>query len=111
MRWYTHQDTPWCSSTTVSVHDTYLLIRGFKIKDDEYTQTSNVYKLNKASHSWKAIGHIISLTRSTLAAVSTADSRVIVIAGKNDEGQHTNTVRIGSCDPQPTGQWSLLLHV
>ena len=66
---------------------------------NKYTHTSDVYKLNKVSHSWEAIGHIPS-ARSSSAAVSTADNRVIVIGGWNDKGEYTNTVWIGSCEPQ-----------
>ena len=100
LKWNTHQDTPWCRSTPVSVYGTHLLIvGGVKVIGDKFTRTSDVYKLNKVSHSWEAIGHIPS-AREGLAAVSTADNRVIVIGGRNDKERFTNTVWIGSCDPQ-----------
>ena len=100
LKWNTLQDTPWCSSAPASVYGTHLLIvGGRKMIGDKYTRTSDVYKLNKVSHSWEAIGHIPS-ARSRSAVVSTADNRVIVIGGWNDEGVSTNTVWIGSCDPQ-----------
>ena len=100
LKWNTLQDTPWCRSAPVSVYGTHLLIvGGVKKIGYKYTRTSDVYKLNKASHSWEAIGHISS-ARSSSAAVSTADNRVIVIGGLNDKGEYTNTVWIGSCDPQ-----------
>ena len=100
LKWNTLQDTPWHRSAPVSVYGTHLLIVGGHNKiGDEYTHTSDVYKLNKVSHSWEAIGHIPSARRSS-AAVSTADNRVIVIGGLNDKEEHTNTVWIGSCDPQ-----------
>ena len=89
LKWNTLQDTPLCCSAPVSVYGTHLLIVGGR----------NVYKLNKVSHSWEAIGHIPS-ARNYSAAVSTADNRVIVIGGLNDKGEYTNTVWIGSCDPQ-----------
>ena len=96
LKWNTHQDTPWDQSAPVSVNDTHLLIvGGYK----DYKYTSDVHKLNKVSHSWEAIGHIPSaISRS--AAVSIADNRVIVIGGLNDKGKVTNTVWIGSCEPQ-----------
>ena len=47
----------------------------------------------------ETIGHIPS-ARSLTAAVSTADSRVIVIGGESDKREHTNTVWIGSCKLQ-----------
>ena len=100
LKWNTLQDAPWCRSATVSVYGTHLLIvGGIKKIGDKYTSTSDVYKLNKVSHSWEAIGHIPS-ARSLSAAVSTPDNRVIVIGGYNDKGEVTNTVWIGSCDPQ-----------
>ena len=99
LNWKTYQDTPWYLSAPVSVHGTHLLIvGGFKIIGGKSTTTSDVYKLNKVSHSWEAIGHIPS-ARYSAAVVSTAD-KVIVIGGRSDEGQLTNTVWIGSCEPQ-----------
>ena len=99
LNWKTYQDTPWHLSAPVSVHGTHLLIvGGNKIIGGKGTRTSDVYKLNKVSHSWEAIGHIPS-ARSSAAAVSTAD-KVIVIGGRSDKGQLTNTVWIGSCEPQ-----------
>ena len=96
LNWNTHQDTPWCDSAPVSVNGTHLLIvGGYK----DFTNTSDIYKLNKVSHSWEAIGHIPSAKRSS-AAVITADNRVIVIGGMNDKYKTTNTVWIGSCEPQ-----------
>ena len=100
LKWNTLQDTPWFSSTPVSAYGTHLLILGgSKMVGYKNTCTSDVYNLNKISHSWKAIGHIPS-ARSSSAAVSTADNRMIVIGGANDKGVITNTVWIGSCDPQ-----------
>ena len=100
LKWNTLQDTPWCASAPVSVYGTHLLIvGGVKQIGEKYTCTSDVYKLNKVSHSWEAIGHIPSARRSS-TAVSTADNRVIVIGGVNDKAEYTNTVWIGSCDPQ-----------
>ena len=100
LKWNTLHDAPWCRPAPVSVYGTHLLIvGGGKMIGDKYTRTSDVYKLNKVSHSWEAIGHIPSARRQS-AAISTADNRVIVIGGKNDKGEYTNTVWIGSCDPQ-----------
>ena len=100
LKWNTLQDTPQCLSAPVSVYGAHLLIiGGVKKIGYQYTCTSDVYKLNKVSHSWETIGHIPS-ARSSSTAVSTADNRVIVIGGLNDKGKLTNTVWIGSCDPQ-----------
>ena len=99
LNWKTYQDTPRGLSVPVSVHGTHLLIvGGYKKIGDTYTTTFDVYKLNKVSHSWEAIGHIPS-ARKAAAAVSTAD-KIIVIGGRNDKDQYTNTVWIGLCEPQ-----------
>ena len=96
LKWYTHQDTPSFAFTPVSIYGTHLLIvggyAGGKVASD-------IHKLNKVSHSWEAIGHIPS-TRKLPAAVSTADNRVIVIGGWNDQYVATNTVWVSSCEPQ-----------
>ena len=100
LKWNTHQDTPWCYSAPVSVNGIHLLIvGGYKYTGGKPTFTSDIHKLNKVSHSWEAIGHIPSARYNT-AAVSTADNRVIVIGGRNDKREATNTVWIGSCEPQ-----------
>ena len=100
LKWNTLRDTPCIVSAPVSVYGTHLLIvGGVKKIGDKFIRTSDVYKLNKVSHSWEAIGHIPS-AKSSSAAGSTADNRVIVIGGLNDKREYTNTVWIGSCDPQ-----------
>ena len=97
LKWNTHQNTPYCRSAPVSVNGTHLLIvGGSKMTGLDCIRYSDVYKLKKVNQSWEAIGHIPS-TRSLSAAVSTADNRVIVIGGKKDKGEITNTVWIGSC--------------
>ena len=100
LKWYILQDTPWCTPAPVTVYGTHLLIiGGGKKTGDKHLRTSDVYKLNKVSHSWEAIGHIPS-ARNVSAAVSTPDNKIIVIGGANDKAEYTNTVWIGSCDPQ-----------
>ena len=100
LKWNIHQDTPGCLSAPVSVNGTHLLIvGGCKGTGGKATFTSDIHKLNKVSHSWEAIGHIPS-ARYRAAAVSTADNRVIVIGGVNGKYEATNTVWIGSCEPQ-----------
>jgi len=97
LKWNTHQDTPWNRSAAVSIQGTHLLIvGGWKIRNKI---TSDVFKLNKISYSWEAIGHIPS-ARYASAAVNTADNRIMVIGGYNDNGDKTNTVWIGLYEPQ-----------
>ena len=96
LKWNVHQNYPWFCSAPVSVNGTHLLVLGgYK----SYNYTSDIYKFNKASHSWEVIGQIPS-AKSSLAAVSTDDNRIIVIGGRNDEGVITDTVWIGSYEPQ-----------
>ena len=96
LKWSTDQDTPWCMSAPVGVNGIELLIMGgSKKKGHDYTHTSTVYKLNKVTHSWEAIGHIPS-ARESSAVVSTANNRVIFIGGVNDKEEETNTVWIGT---------------
>ena len=100
LKWNTLQDIQWLASAPVSVYGTHLLIvGGRKMIGYQHKCASDVYKLNKISHSWEAIGHIPS-ARNAPAAVSTADNKVIIIGGVNNEGEVTNTVWIGSCDTQ-----------
>ena len=99
LKWSTNHSTPWCNSIPV-VNGTHLLmIGGSKKLEYGYARTSDIYKLNKVDLSWEAIGHIPS-ARSLAAAVSTADNKIIVIGGLNDREEATNTIWIGSCEPQ-----------
>ena len=102
LNWKAYQDTPWCLSAPVSVLDTHLLLVGGhkKIEGVNISTSDVIYKLNKVSHSWEAIGRIPS-AREAAAAVSLANNRIIVIGGMDDKGQCTNTVWIGSCELQP----------
>ena len=99
LKWYTLGNTPWHYSTPVSINNKHLLIvGGYKVTHNVYIHTSDIYKLNKINHSWEAIGYIPS-ARTSSAAVSTPDDRMIIIGGRN-RGQFTNTVWIGSCESQ-----------
>ena len=99
LKWAINQDTPWCAPTPVSINGTHLLIVGGTKKiGNEYTHTSEIHKFNKVNRSWEAIGHIRSVIDSS-AVVSTADKRVIVIGGWCNS-ETTNTVWIGSLEPQ-----------
>ena len=99
LNWKTYQDTPWVRSAPVSVHGTHLLIvGGYKRTGDKHTRTSEIYKLNKVSHSWEAVGNI-PLARSSATAVSTG-YKIIVIGGIDDKVYATNTIWTGSCEPR-----------
>ena len=99
LNWKAYQDTPWCWSAPVCVLGTHLLIiGGYKRIGGKNATTSEVYKLNKVSHSWEAIGHIPS-ARNLAIAVSTG-CKIIVIGGADDKGYGSNTVWTGSYEPQ-----------
>ena len=96
LNWNTEQDSPWCGLTPVCVNSTHLLtVGGF----NKGTCTSDILKFNKVSNNWEAMGHIPS-ERFRPAAVSTADNKVIVIGGENEKREYTNTVWVGSYEPQ-----------
>ena len=99
LMWNTHQDTPWCNSAPVSVDNNQLLIVGGCKGTCTSNISTDIYKLNKVSNSWEAIGHIPS-ARSSSAAVTIADNRIIVIGGYDDKEWSTSTVWIGSYHPQ-----------
>ena len=80
------------------INGTQLMIMG-GVEELTATHTSDIYKLYKVSHRWEAIGQIPS-ARSSSAAVSTLDDRVIVIGGSNNKGEYIDTVWISSCEPQ-----------
>ncbi|XP_065916215.1 uncharacterized protein [Dysidea avara] len=100
LKWSSQQDTPWCCSAPVSIQGRHLLtVGGWKKTGSDYVYTSDIKMFNKVSHSWEAIGHIPS-ARSGPAVVSVADNKIVVVGGYDDKGQFTNTVWIGSCEPQ-----------
>ena len=99
LQWSSQQDTPWCHSAPVSIQGRHLLTVGAgKWKGSGNVYTSDIHKFNKINHRWEVIGKIPS-KKSSLAAVSVADSRIVVVGGCDDKG-YTNTVWIGSCEPQ-----------
>ena len=92
------QDTPWCCSAPVSIQGRHLLtVGGVKKTGSGYVYNSDINKFNKVSHNWEVIGQIPS-ARSSPAAVSITDNKIVVVGGRDDKGHYTNTVWIGSCD-------------
>ena len=101
LKWSTHQGAPWYRTTPVIINNTHLLIVGGskKIGGNDYQRVSDVHVLNKVSHKWKCVESIPS-ERSSSAAISIADNKMVVIGGRNSNKEATNTVWIGSCGSQ-----------
>ena len=98
LTWNTCQDTPRCRAAPVSIHGGHLVILGgYQRVENHITFSSDIYKYNKASNSWEAMGHIPS-PRYSLAAVSVGDNRIVIIGGENERREYTNTAWIGSCE-------------
>jgi len=96
LKWSTQQDTPCYHTTPVSMQGRHLLtIGGVKGSVD----TRDIYMFNKVSHRWEVIGQIPSKKYGS-AVVSIANNKIVVIGGWDDKGKSTNTVWIGSCEPQ-----------
>ena len=53
--------------------------------------SSDVYKLNKVSHSWEAIGHTQSARHSATAGIYIVQLIKYAIGGMDDKEQYTNT--------------------
>ena len=103
LKWSVYQDTPLYYSSPLCVNGVSLLIVGggeSKIINDPSKSLNDpdIYRLNKVIHSWEAIGHIPS-PRTSSVAISTGDNNIIIIGGIS-KGKPTNTVWIGSCEPQ-----------
>ena len=97
---WSSQDAPMYHSAPVSIHGRHLLtVGGVKKTGSGYVRTSDIHKFNKISHSWEIIGQIPSARRAP-AAVNVTDNNIIVLGGVDIEGELTNTVWIGSCQPQ-----------
>jgi len=97
LKWSLQQDTPWCHSVPVSIQGRHLLtVGGVKKIGSSYVCTSNIHMFNKV---WEFIGQIPS-ARSVPAVVSIADNKIVVVGGYDNKVHCTNTVWIGSCEPQ-----------
>ena len=100
IKWNSDLSTPWNRSFPVSTQGKELLVVGGRKKIGVYfyLHTSDIYVLNKLNHSWKVIEQIPS-PRVAPVVVSMSDT-IIVIGGVDEDGQFTNTVWIGSREPQ-----------
>jgi len=98
LTWSSHQETPRCRSAPVSIQGRYLLTVG-GITKAKNIATSDIHVFNGNCYVWEEIGDIPS-ARSGPAVVSIDDDTIVVIGGINDKEHFTNTLWIGSCDPQ-----------
>ena len=96
VKWSSQQDTPFYCSAPVSIQDRHLLIVGGY---EGGVATRDIHIFNKVSHSWEVIGQIPS-ARDRPAVVSVADNKIVVVGGEDGKLQYTNTLWIGSCEPQ-----------
>ena len=98
LEWNKYEDTPCSHTTPVSVNGRHLLtVGGYKKDDDKTGCSSDIYKFNKVTNSWEALGSVSdNLARKRSAAVSIANNKVIVMGGTDDKGLPTKTVLIVS---------------
>jgi len=100
LKWSSQQDTPYCRSVPVSIQGRHLLtVGGVKETRSGYVYTSDIHMFNKVSHSWEVIGQIPS-ARKGPAVVSVAYNKIVVVGGRDNKYNYTNTVWIGSLEPQ-----------
>jgi len=102
LKWNSQQDTPWRCLAPVSIQSRHLLTIGGlndAANGHGHVYTSDIHMFNKFNSSWEVIGQFPS-RRQGPAAVSIADSKIVVIGGYDDKEKYTNTVWIGSCEPQ-----------
>ena len=96
LKWSKQQDTLSYHTAPVNIQGRHLLTIG-GIKGDLVTR--DIHLFNKVNHRWEVIGQIPS-PRYGSAVVSVADNKIVVVGGKDNKGQKTNTVWIGSFEPQ-----------
>ena len=96
LEWNKYKDTPCSHTTPVSVNGRHLLtVGGYKKEDSKTGCSSDIYKFNKVTNSWEALGSVPdNLARKRSAAVSIANNKVIVMGGTDDKGLPTKTVLI-----------------
>jgi len=100
LNWTASQDTPRSRATPVRMLGEHLIIMGgLNEEGNDLVHTADIFMLNKSTDNWQKTGHI-PLSRCVAAAVSVTTDRMIVIGGVDERGHPTNTVWIGSCDPQ-----------
>ncbi|XP_065896714.1 uncharacterized protein [Dysidea avara] len=98
--WKSTEATPCCQSGATSINGSELLVIG---GHNKVYRSSNMYKYDNTTHSWKVISQIPE-ARSSPCVTTTSDNVIVVIGGMEDnktkqEGKATNTVWIGSlCD-------------
>ena len=95
LKWIIQNDTPGHSSAPVSIQGKHLLTVG-GVKENKATR--DIHMFNKVSHHWEVIGQTNS-GRQGPAAVSVADTKIVVVGGEDNSILNTNTVWIGLLEP------------
>ena len=88
------------SAYKVDTTNITIAIGGVKKTASGDVYTSDIHKFNKISHSWEVIGQIPSARGAAAAVNIIADNKIVVVGGFDDKDHYTNTVWIGSCEPQ-----------
>ena len=101
LNWRAMQETTWCFSSVVSVHNQLLVIGGRRSKMD-VLHTSNIYKLNKVTGAWEVISQLPQ-ARGAVSAVTVSDDTIVIIGGtkmeqKKRKRKLTKTVWIGTVE-------------
>ena len=89
LNWQSVPNTPWCRSAPVVLYNKFLLTVGGRQEDC----TSEVNIFNPSTGQWEHLTNIPAASSST-AVVGVADN-IIVIGGKVDNKEYSNTVWIG----------------
>ena len=99
LQWSSQQDTPWFRSAPVSIQGRHLLtVGGVKKIGSRDIYTRDIHMFEKDKHSWESI-RLIPSARKAPAVVSVTGNKIVVVGGQNAKGL-TNSVWVGSCDPQ-----------
>ena len=88
LNWQSAPDTPWCRSTPVVLYNNLLIVGG-----EQQACTSEVNIFNPSTGQWKHFTNIPAV-RSASAVVGMSNN-IIVIGGKPNSDEYSNTVWIG----------------
>ena len=99
LTWTASQDTPRSRATPVCIKEQLVIMGGLNEQGNDLVHTADIFMLNKSTDNWEFTGYI-PLSRCVATAINITSKEMIVIGGVNERGHPTNSVWIGSCDPQ-----------